>query len=365
MVVTRSQGDSDKETSAQEVDARRAAKKIVSAKRQAADDGRLQARDVDEYADKKKEITESTATARQKEQQLKKLKKNFTELLRRQSEPGYESTDDEVQTSVNELTHTLTGVYDHVQEVIDRRLNVVNGVQADSTLARCMKAAGTTTVPVPMDFSNLAVSLNPLFWPCVCENFVTAADLVDEFSERATGGKFKRAFERNVLEALTQRINGDAVTDPTSEEKDGVRAVANIAAQVAAHWVAGHEEDATAFINRWTPLLDEARRIVTERIFPNMLRRLVGADESRDFVARTLLDSSRIPSFLVSSVQSVLHRPRFGSKGPAAVTSSTGATAKKYKQVKFDENKHVLVEVNGVTVVEDKATKRRLGRPAP
>lgn len=366
MVQTRSQqADSDgSAVGTTQQDARRAAKKIASAKRQTTDDGRLYARDADDYVEKRKEICEGTGSARQKQQLLTKLKANFTELLRRRSEPGYESTDDEGQ--VEELTHTIAGMYDHLNDVIDRKLNTVNGVSQGSTLGRCMKAANITVAPSPLDFGNLAVSLNPVMWPAVFENYVSAGDLVEEYSERNTGGKFKRAFERNVLEALTQRVNGDVICDPTPEEKDGVRVVANIAAQAAAHWVSGHEEDATAFINRWTPLLDEARRIVTERIFPKMLQRLVGADESRDFVARTMLDSSRIPSFLSASVQSVLHRPRFASRGPAAATSVQGATgSKKYKQVKFDENKHVLVEVNGVTIVEDKVTKRRLGRPAP
>jgi hypothetical protein len=241
---------------------------------------------------------------------------------------------------------------------------------AQTTAARCLRAANITSVPSPADFSNLAFGLNPTLWPIHFETHVTSESIRDEFSERISGGPLRRHFERQVIEALTQRLHGVVRSEPADEEKDAVHMLGGLLAQLAAHWVSGQEENASAFLSRWAPLIDDAKKVVTDIITPSMLSRLLGEDESKDFTARSLLDPTRLPSYIASNVETILRRPKFASRDPKGKDSGNGNNPDRLpqkllkKRIKFDDNAHKIANVNGYEIVCDKVSGNRLGRRA-
>jgi hypothetical protein len=325
----------------------------------------------DEYVGKLAAIDASNASDRVKASKKKELEQSYAAYLIRKQE----LEDADLSSGDEAEFQRVAGTLESVKTYVDKLLSDKGVIEDKSTAALCMKAAGLSTLPVPLDFTNLAVSLNPFLWPIVLER-ATPDDLKEDFSERTSGGKLRRCFERDTVEALTQRQHGAVKSAPSGQEIDGVRSIGAILAQVACHWMTGQEASASAFLLRWSPLLDEARKIVTDTVIPSMLERFVGVTEAQDFGARSMLDSNRLPIYVVPAVEQILRRPRVVSnaKPNGAVSVPDGAegafgpnVSKRLqrtlqKSITFDTTKHTADKVGEVEVIRDKDTKRILGR---
>jgi hypothetical protein len=360
MVKTRSQTTGDATT-----DVRKLAAKQVAEKKK-RERGHAECRTLEDYTAQMKAIDDDNITEREKMTRRRVVEKTFTDyLIKKQSneEVGLGSGD---EAEVDHLASTLLSVKDYV----DRCLADKGVIEDASTASQCLAASGLSALPVPLDFSNPAVSLNSHLWPIVLER-ATPEDLRDDFSERACGGRLRRSFERQVLESITQRAHGVVKSEPGDDEREAVHALGAILAQVGAHWMAGLEPTATSFLSRWSPLLDEAKRIVVDTITPAMLERLVGHAEARDFGARSMLDSTRLPVFIVPAVEQVLRRPRWTTdkfseknmdKSAAAPALSKRLQRTMQRTVQYEPTKHLLDTIEGVSVVRDKETRRILGK---
>jgi hypothetical protein len=343
----------DDSSASERLAARKAVKAAAAVKRSRSTDA-PSPRSVEEYVARVAEVDAGDGTAAQKRNKKKDLQAQFQAMLLRQVEEGYESTDDE--QGVEAQTDNLLAVRDYVLDVM-RRENPSLDV---SPAGICMRAAGLTVLPSPLDFTNLAVSLQPMLWPIVIDLHVHADDLREDFSAKTSGGKLQRAFIRQVELALTKEDN-----EPSKEEKDAIRSLSEILCQVASHWLAGHEDSATSFLARWAPLLESAKRLVREKITTAMVTRLLGVEDASEVKARTYLDPSALPPFIGNVVEATLKRPRFVTReGKLANVDRSDSTQRQRnkKFVEYDEGKHELITINGQEIVTCKNTKARLGR---
>lgn len=339
--------------------ARKVAKRTIKAKTN-IDDASLRARSIEEYHEKWTAIAEQARTDREKKVLRNKLQRNFKEYLLRANDVSYSETEDEEE--VEKAAADLLGVRAYVHDLMTKALPALS---SDTSVAgQCMKAAGVAQLPLPTDFSNPGISLNPWLWPVVIDLHVRPEDLKDPFSTSSRrGGKLRKEFEAAVLESITHKVHGEIRSEPSTTEKNAVRTLSAHLCQIAAHWLSGQEPSATAFLDRWSSLLEESKSIVTGSIMPSMIARLVGEAEANEFAAKSLLDTHTLPPFVSGVLEGVMRRPRFGHRERLQIDDEESPRrARAAKKIKYDPTVHSLIDDRGHQIVVEKATGRRLGR---
>lgn len=206
-----------------------------------------------------------------------------------------------------------------------------------------LKMSGATTLPTPLDFTNLEVVLDPYMWVIFFDHVgILESDLVDRYRATSDGGRFGLELRRDITEALTVELS-----EPDEKKVTSLR---RLVLHLAQAYVDGDSATAlSAFCLQNNYLFKEAKKLC-ESLYQEYAENAGLA--ATDLTLGTKFQ--KIPSWARTATESALKSRLFR---PPKQKDSKAEAAK--KKIAYDPSKHV---VRG-EIVHSKREDGSMGRP--
>jgi hypothetical protein len=246
-----------------------------------------------------------------------------------------------------------------LKDYIDERLSSTG--KGTSVIDQLLRLTGLDVVPLPLDFTNTQISLDPRWWVAVWNEVELSWDDVQaKFRKRSDGGRLRREY----LTALSDSLRlEDTVMGVAA--MDAVERLVNLHVALACHWLSTESTlSATEFLLRWDSLVVTAEKDC-EIVFKDFAERC-GAS-TMDFKIGHHLRKARVPSFLQAGVEMSLKGAYFrGRAGPPkkdGLGKKVSPGSNLQIKAKYDPDSHVVVRDNkGVEWFHSKRSDGKAGR---
>lgn len=306
----------------------------------------------------------ATLTAAERTQHISDLTKQFEANVTADTVRKLEKRDPDAEAETDDIDPTT---FLALQDYVDEKLRATG--KGSSLVDQALRLSGVESLPTPLDFTNLQVSLDHRWWPVVWDDHsLEWGDLSSKFQKRTDGGRLRAAF-RNGLEAALKEPGGLLSVDAEAALD---RLVAHHVT-LACHWLDTEASCAyNEFVLRWDSVGTMCEKDAT-CIYQDFAARCglhIG-----DLTVGQSLRRSRVPAFLQSGVdlalKGLVFRP--GSKtvqgraGNGATPATGDRNQKKRPPAKYDAAVHLVVkDTKGIEWFHSKrpdgTAGRRLGR---
>jgi hypothetical protein len=233
---------------------------------------------------------------------------------------------------------------------------------------------GVRRCPDPFDLQNLAVGLNPLFWPIFWdERNLNAADMDCPLGRAGDGGDLRERYIKDVTKGLLHelRTKGGPSETLSHDVVKRVEYLASLHVQLARHWVKLDPDtwSIATFMAEFAELRDMAKDEARE-IVSTLIRKVKGKKAEDVYRSALAIDSDGLPAFLTAGVDAAVKAKK--TRDELDDSASDRSAPKKRRKMKsdggdstveFDADKHFRKKSrSGVYWIFDKTTKSRLGR---
>jgi hypothetical protein len=232
--------------------------------------------------------------------------------------------------------------------------------------------------PEPFDLQNLAVALDPTWWPIFWEDRnLTGTDMDSVLGRIGDGGKLKQQYLLDTTRALQ-----DHMSLKGSLNKDITERLAHLASlhcQLARHWVKLDPDNwsLAVFLQDFSELVEFGRKEGKE-IVATVIKHVKGRKAEESFRSALAIDSAVLPSYLTTGVEAAVKAKRKQDTASDG-SSDDGHTHGRYQprnkgrrnqpatntntnEIVYEEDKHSKRRSrSGVWWVFDKASNKRLG----
>jgi hypothetical protein len=282
--------------------------------------------------------TSSALTTEERQQFLEDLATQFKVNVESELVRKIDKRDEEVEVE-DDLRDEDASMFLAVKDYLDERLAATG--KGSTPLDEVLRLTGAECVPLPLDFTNLAVALDSRWWLIVWEEAQLCwEDLSSKFKKRADGGRLRREFSTALKDALTLEVDA-----PLSKEaEEAADRLVDMHITLAVHWL--HSESSLsvpAFLLRWDSIVHMCQRDAT-CVYHDYCERC--GVSGVDFTVGQKLARNKVPAYLQSGVEMAVKSAMYGrgrKENPSKTRRVEDKPSREKRKIVFDPRAHKVV----------------------